>query len=201
MPMQIVIFAGGVSPADPGALPDGAFVIAADSGIDAALAAGVDVDLLVGDLDSASSWKAREIRRFSTDKDETDLELAVRAARERGATSILVIGGGGGRIDHFFANASLLATQDGMRVEWRTGTGVVYRVQGKLVLHGRLGEKLSLLAFGGWARGVHTEGLRWHLDGDDLSPGITRGVSNEFAEETATVRVTGGDLLVVMPER
>ncbi len=202
--MRIVIFAGGDEPTDIGELPDDPFVIAADSGLDVAKRRDIAVDLLIGDFDSVSEEAASEARqavRFPVDKDETDLELAVRRARSMGATSLLVIGGAGGRMDHFLANASLLASLDGCDVEWRTGSGIVFRVNGSLRLEGVAGETISLLAFGGAARGVRTTGLRWRLDGEDLLPGGTRGVSNAFARESALISLDEGNLMAVLPER
>lgn len=202
--MQIVIFAGGVPPDRIGQLPHGAYVIAADSGLEVAVERGVSVDLLIGDLDSvnpAAIESAARVLRFPTDKDATDLELAVAEARSMGAASLLVIGGGGGRVDHFMANASLLAAQTGLDVEWRTDSGTIYRVNGELHLQGAPGELISLLAFGGPARNVRTTGLRWTLNGDDLAPGETRGVSNRFAAGSASIELESGDMLVMLPER
>jgi thiamine pyrophosphokinase len=202
--MRIVIFAGGADPLDIGELPDDAFVIAADSGFDVAERAGVAVDLLIGDLDSVSGDavdRVPETLRFPVDKDETDLELAIGRARSMGATSLYVIGGAGGRMDHFLANASLLASLDGLDVEWRTGSGILLRVNGSLRLAGVPGETISLLAFGGPARGVRTTGLRWRLDGEDLLPGGTRGVSNAFVHESAFISLDEGNLMAVLPER
>lgn len=202
--MRIVIFAGGADPLDIGELPDDAFVIAADSGFDVAERAGVAVDLLIGDLDSVSGDavdRVPETLRFPVDKDETDLELAVGRARSMGATSLLVIGGAGGRTDHFLANASLLAALDGLDVEWRTGSGTLFRVNGSLHIKGIPGETVSLLAFGGPARGVRTTGLRWRLDDEDLLPGSTRGVSNALVHESALISLDEGNLMAVLPER
>ena len=64
---------------------DKGYVIAADSGMDHALALGVEVDLLVGDLDSVlpeSIPLAKRVERHPWDKDVTDLELALLAALE-----------------------------------------------------------------------------------------------------------------------
>jgi thiamine pyrophosphokinase len=200
--MEVVIFAGGDAPKHVGPLPEDAFVIAADAGYDVARRAGVSVDLLIGDLDSVSAVPDDVTTvRFPVDKDETDLDLAIRHSRSLGSTSILVIGGSGGRIDHFLANAALLAAQDGVGVEWRTGSGTAFRVNGVLSLDGSPGEIVSLLAFGGTARGVRTMGLRWRLDGEDLLPGSTRGVSNAFERASAVVSLDEGNLLVILPER
>ena len=202
--MQIVIFAGGAAPSDIGTMPDGAFVIAADSGFDIARRHAVAVDLLIGDLDSVSEdavHQAPQTLRFPVDKNETDLELAIDRARSMGVTSLLVIGGAGGRMDHFLANASLLASLDGVHVEWRTGSGTLLRVNGSVRVAGTPGETISLLAFGGPARGVRTTGLRWRLDNEHLLPGSTRGVSNAFIDDAALISLDEGNLMVVLPER
>jgi thiamine pyrophosphokinase len=202
--MQIVIFAGGAAPSDIGTMPDGAFVIAADSGFDIARRHAVAVDLLIGDLDSVSEdavHQAPQTLRFPVDKNKTDLELAIDRARSMGVTSLLVIGGAGGRMDHFLANASLLASLDGLDVEWRTGSGTLLRVNGSVRVAGTPGETISLLAFGGPARGVRTTGLRWRLDNEHLLPGSTRGVSNAFIDDAALISLDEGNLMVVLPER
>jgi thiamine pyrophosphokinase len=92
-------------------------VVAADGGARAALALGRPPDLVVGDLDSldpesraalAGAGCAFEI--VPREKDETDLELALKAAAGRGATTIDVLGAlGGARLDHALANVLALA--------------------------------------------------------------------------------------------
>ena len=188
-------------------LPVGAYVIAADSGLDLAAKLGIKVDVVIGDLDSASqaaldAAKRENIpfQRHPVDKNATDLTLALAHARERAVSSVIVIGGYGGRIDHFLANASLLAAQAGLDVEWRTGIGRVHRVDGTLRIHGTPGATVSLLSFGGPARGVRTSGLQWPLLHEDLHPGSTRGISNRFTGEWAEIAVAEGNLLVMIPD-
>lgn len=206
-----VVFAGGDPfPASSGVrLPHDAFVIAADSGVAHALAAGCPVDLVVGDLDSADPIaieKARaagaEIERHPVEKDQTDLELALRAARARGAARIVVIGGRGGRLDHFLANALTVAgpAAGDSEIEWITGAGLVTVVRSAATLTGQPGDLCSLLAVGGPASGVRTAGLRYPLDGAELLPGSTWGVSNEFTEPVARVSVETGTVLAVQPD-
>ena len=131
-----VVVAGGdpIAPADVDALPADALVIAADSGLDAATDNGIPVDLVVGDLDSASPQAIARARRAGVpisqhpiDKDATDLELALAAAVRSGAVEILVLGGFGGRLDHLLANTLLLAAPmlDGIAVVWRIGRTTV----------------------------------------------------------------------------
>lgn len=203
--MDVWIFAGGdgLSPEVVADLPEHAYVIAADSGLDLARRVGVSVDRLIGDLDSVSpaaleSFSPDAIDRYPTDKDATDLELAVRAARDLGADRIVVAGGHGGRLDHYLANAALLATQAGVDIEWRTDSSTLYRVNGTLRLDVPVGTTVSLLAIGGPADGITTEGLRWPLDNATLVPGSTRGVSNVAVAGQIAVRVQRGNLAAVV---
>ena len=87
-------------------------VIAADSGLDHAVAAGIDPHRLVGDLDSVSAagrmWAyAHEVHidEHPAIKDETDTELALAAAiADPQNTGVLLLGGldplVDGRLDH-----------------------------------------------------------------------------------------------------
>jgi thiamine pyrophosphokinase len=205
-----VVFAGGCPPA-PGALADiaaGTILIAADSGLGHARAAGLVVDVVVGDLDSvdpadldAAIADGSTVERHPADKDATDLELALHAARARGARRVVVVGAGGGRLDHFLANALLLASPDfaDLEIEARIGDATATVVRDSVEIDGRPGDLVTLLPLGGAARGIRTEGLRWALLDEDLNPGSSRGVSNELADPTARITLTDGVLLVVRP--
>jgi thiamine pyrophosphokinase len=202
---------GGLAPdaAEVGGLPKGAFVIAADSGLEHAAALGLHVDVLVGDLDSASAAAVRaaeragvRVERHPIDKEATDLELALDYALATGANRVTVVSGGGGaRLDHHLAELVLLASQRyaPLRLDARIGSARAVPVHaGKAVtLTGAAGAVLTLLALGGRASGITTSGLRWPLRGEALEPGSTRGVSNEIEAGPVRVELTGGTLLVV----
>jgi thiamine pyrophosphokinase len=206
-----LVFAGGDPVDDDVAtrLPDaGATVIAADSGVEHALALGRTVDLVIGDFDSADPAAIQaavaggaEVRGYPADKDQSDLELAIHAARAAGASRVIVVGGYGGRLDHFLANALLLASPSfvDLDIEALVGDARITVIHRESRLAGARGELCSLLAVGGPTRGVRTRGLRFPLNGEDLLPGSTRGVSNEFVEPVATVALEHGALLAVQP--
>ena len=212
MPSTVVLFTGGdrVSPSVAAHLPRDVFTIAADSGIEQAASLGYPVDLAVGDFDSvaadalaAVAAAGAVVERHPEAKDATDMELGLAAALERGAGHVVVVGGHGGRIDHFLANALLLASPaySTLTIEAFIGSGriVVARPGAAAHLDGRPGDLVSLLAVGGGASGVRTEGLVYALRGEPLTSGSTRGVSNVFAADIAAVDVGGGTVLVVQP--
>ena len=88
--MVAIIVVGGVAPSSAPPLPSNpVLTVAADGGLDVAVALAIEVDLVVGDLDSvdpAGLAEARErgveVRRFAAAKNHTDLELAIDAALE-----------------------------------------------------------------------------------------------------------------------
>jgi len=169
---------------------------------------GLRVDLAVGDFDSVSQAGLAAVRAAGgvlqahpPDKDTTDLELALDAALGLGARRVLVLGGGGGRLDHLLASALVLTrpAYAGLQVDAVLGGARVAVVRGRRALTGRAGDLVTLLPLGGVARGVRTEGLRYPLAGEDLEPGSTRGVSNLLLAATATVSLGAGVLLAVQP--
>lgn len=209
--MEALVFAGG-DPVDArwrDGLPVDAWIVAADSGLEHVHALGRRADLVVGDMDSVSPaaldravTEGARVEEHPIDKDATDLELALAAAKRAGATRVTVLSAGGGRLDHFLANFVLFTAP-----EWETfelhalvGDAHVIVVREHSELRGPVGSIVSLLAAAGPVTGIHTDGLRWPLAGDELAPGSTRGVSNEMTAPVATVTVTSGVLLAIQPD-
>lgn len=208
----IIVVTGGdpVDAAELGRIPEGALVIAADSGVELAQRLNLPIHLAIGDFDSVdpAALRAAEadgaaVERHPAAKDATDLELALDAAVARGATRVHVLGGNGGRLDHLLANALLLASPAyaGLEVIAHMGPARITVVRGEATLLGQPGDVVTLLAAHGVARGVTTHGLRYPLAGEDLHPGSTRGVSNELVASDAAVQLDDGVLLAVQPQR
>ncbi|MCE3286932.1 MAG: thiamine pyrophosphokinae [Gaiellaceae bacterium] len=212
MSEEIVVVVSGGEPPDPraaSAAPLGAPVVAADKGLEHALSLGLDVTLAVGDFDSASPEAVAvaesagvRVERHPQEKDATDLELALDAAAAMEPRRILVLAGEGGRLDHQLSALLLLASEryGGVQVDALVGRAWVHVVRGARALEGTSGALVSLLAIGGAATGVTTDGLVYPLRGETLAAGSSRGLSNVFAADTAHVSVEDGVLLAMRPE-
>ena len=203
---DVVVVASGPGPDV--AVPDGGTVVAADGGLDRAAALGLEVDILVGDLDSVSSATlaraesaGTRIVRHPVAKDATDLELALDEAVALGARRVLVIASAGGRLDHLTASLLLLGAERYAELELDAlvGDALVHVLRSARTLHGTPGELLTLLPLGGAAEGVTTSGLEYPLTGETLAPGSSRGVSNVFTSAEARVTLTRGILLAIRP--
>ena len=93
-------------------------VIAVDGGYAALARIGMRPDIAVGDFDSLGFTPDCPTRTFPVEKDASDMELALREARARGADEVLVYGGFSARLDHTLANLQMLlgAARQGLRV-------------------------------------------------------------------------------------
>ena len=61
-----------------------------------------------------------------------------------------------------------------------------------MTLSGEPGDRLSLIPLGGDAKGVKTQGLVYPLDGEVLTFGFARGVSNRLESGQAKITVGSG---------
>lgn len=207
--MKAVIVADGEhAPADAGLLDDAELIVAADGGAEWLDAQGIAPHVVVGDLDSADPAlidrlaAARvSIQRHPVDKDASDLELGVAAARKVGADDIVVLGALGGALDHLLANVLLLGSTAlaGRSIRLVHGSTSVRVLTGPAdaELNGGPGVRVSLLAVGPAAEGVTTRGLRWRLAAERLEPGSSRGLANVVETAPAGVSLATGRLLIV----
>lgn len=177
------------------------FIVAADSGLDSCAKAGVVPDLVVGDMDSLSDaallggFPPDRVLLFPRDKDETDTEIGLRILHERGWGQVTIAGGAGGRIDHLLGVAGLFE-REAPPVRWITSREDLLLVDGEAVFLGWAGSTVSVFPVGERAGQLHSEGLKWPLDGLEFKRGFC-GISNVAQTERVLIRVGFGKLLVV----
>lgn len=186
---------------------DADLVLAVDGGLSVCRSAGVRADIVVGDLDSACSddqeWARSSGSSFdvyAADKDDSDLDLALRVAAAD-ATELVVTACTGGRADHLlvvFGSVALRATVP-VTISEPDLTAWVLRagLTDSICLLGR-GATVSLIAIGGAAT-VSCTGMRWELDHARLEPLSSLGLSNRIAENAATIVVHRGSAVAVSP--
>jgi thiamine pyrophosphokinase len=184
----------------------GDILIAADGGTRHILALGLMPSVVIGDLDSLTDNDCRrldatgtEIRGVPRDKNETDFELALQYAVEAGCSEIIVVAALGNRLDQTLGNLALLTNPSLIGLDIRLEDGeqqaCFTRIQARV--KGHSGDIVSLIPWGRKVTGVVTDGLRWPLQGETLYPYKTRGISNELLDETASISLKSGLLLIV----
>lgn len=198
-----LLFIGGEGPSRRRLQPfleDVDLVVAADSGLDLASAAGVEPDLVVGDMDSLSDRSLLEaygdrVTVFPADKDETDTEIGLRFLRERGAGRVIVAGGGGGRLAHLLGLLALFERPCPPAV-WLTAREQVELIETRLALDGCMGQTISFFPVAGPVAIAGSSGLKWPLDGLEWKKGDA-GISNLAVADSVEVALAHGRLLMV----
>ena len=210
--MQALIFANGRTHDGPMArrvLAEAvhALTIAADGGLRVAHDYGVEVQTIIGDMDSADVEELETLREAGAEiltspveKDENDLELALLWACKQGASWIRVLGAMGGRLDQTLANVYLLALPElrGCDVRLISHAQEAWLLYpGEHVIQGAAGDTVSLIPFNGAVEGVQTERLYYPLVDETLAFGPARGISNVMHAHEAVVSFRSGLLLIV----
>ncbi|HZK61690.1 MAG TPA: thiamine diphosphokinase [Anaerovoracaceae bacterium] len=182
------------------------FLIAVDGGLKHLNSLKLFPDLLIGDLDSVDSKdliliekRKIEIKKYPVQKDESDLELAIRYSVSMGFSKIVIVGALGGRVDQTLANISLLTNP-----EWRErdlilfdGVIEIRLIHDELVIAGNQGNAISLIPMTEKVTGVRTEGLVYPLENEDLFQWKTRGISNVMTGKSASISIQGGLVICI----
>jgi thiamine pyrophosphokinase len=208
---EILLVAGGRKPQVSWLLDaaENRIVWAIDRGVNVCMEAGLLPALVLGDADSASPklWKAARARGseallVSREKDETDLQMALRTVSERfGQATTLVTGCWGGRFDHTWSNvlSVLGAVRRGLSgavlVDHRELLAFINGGQSLTLLHEKVPTAVSLLALSERCRGVSIKGVHWPLEKTVLEKDSPYAISNRPEEGKPTqVKLDDGEM-------
>lgn len=203
-----IVFTGGLGPKreEVEAYLDIAHVIvAADSGLLLAEEMGVEPEIILGDMDSLPDrsmlerHKHAEIRVYPMEKDDTDTEIALKCLRSLGCTESILIGGGGGRLDHLLGIVSLFYRPDPPR-RWFTHREEVIYISDALEIRGLKNRVVTFMPVSREECRMKTEGLKWPLDSLCWKPGDI-GISNIILTEEAKVTMLQGKLIMIVPKK
>ncbi len=185
--------------------------VAADSGLDTAIAAGIVPDYAVGDMDSLtdrsllSRLREGRVITMPRDKDATDTELALGLLRDKGCAETVLIGGSGGRLDHILALRALfdgvnapsvwvgeesLAVTLGARFPFR-------RIELSAIPED---EPISVFAVGAGPHALRGTGLRWPVDDLRWDSGAY-SLSNRRDGTPCEIEAKAGSFIVILDSR
>lgn len=212
---KCIIFTGGESIYTAGFEKEyfeNSYIIVADSGC-AQLEALASKDIalspnvLLGDMDSYEKVAAvehypdAEVLSFPPEKDYTDTQLAVEVASGRGFSDIEIIGGTGGRADHFLANLALLRryAEKGVHLVICDGKNrISYFRGGKVELSKSDNYKyFSLLPDGTELLGVSIIGAKYELCTAFVDRDLPITVSNEITADKCSIEINAGHCFIM----
>jgi thiamine pyrophosphokinase len=183
-------------------LASAASVVACDGALDRALALGLHVDVVVGDMDSVDEaalqahlaaggeiWSMRG-------QENNDLAKALEKAAAHKASRCVVAGATGGDLHHTWANL-LECSRAPMEVVCLGPEHVHRFLQAGNPSSIEVGQKRVFSVFTpSEARGVSLRGATWELDGAVLQAG-SQGVHNQATKDVIEVSFESGKLLIL----
>ncbi|WP_433749625.1 thiamine diphosphokinase [Falsibacillus pallidus] len=208
----IFVLAGGPK----GLIPDlnsikGGVWVGVDHGVYRLLESGITPAAAFGDFDSVSeeewqlitSSELNEMHTFKPEKDESDMELALGWAIGQEPSKLSIYGATGGRIDHFMANAMILASETFLHY---TGTIEIVDRQNIITVHPpgtysieKLQDKkyISYIPLSAEVKDLTLQGFKYPLENKKICMGSSLCISNELEENTGTFSFSEGILMMV----
>lgn len=207
--MHVIIVANGsmdYSSYSRDIMSDVCCVIAADGGANHCIELGIQPNILIGDMDSVQPEVKKAFKTFNVGfvvhpekKNATDLELALDLAKEKGASSITLLGVLGGRWDMTISTLLLMGMEKyknlAITILHDSGTISLLREGVHNRVAGEIGETISLLPLKGDVEGVTLKGFEYPLRDETLPFGSSKGLSNILIEKEAQVDIKAGMLL------
>lgn len=173
------------------------FVVAADSGLDFALAAGLEPALVIGDFDSVNADGLKnlnfaEIIKLPRVKDDTDTLAAMRELSQRGVREVDMFCAFGARLDHQLANLQVAAwaSQQGIKTQLK-GFKKLIAIQTKGRNHYPYSNSyFSILSLCDLSK-LTIKGAKYEAEDLEISNLYPIGISNEWLDSKA-----GGEIMV-----
>jgi len=179
------------------------FIIAADSGLETLVSYGIEPDIALGDFDSLIDHSLLDqispdkIIKYKCDKDFTDTELALDYLSKRDFKKKIIIGGGGGRLDHQIALYSLFSREIAPAL-WITPKEKIFLIEGHFSINIKKNTIISLFPVGRNLCQMTSSGLKWELDGLEWYIGGS-GISNIALDDTIIINMISGRLIMIIP--
>ncbi len=185
--------------------------LAADRGLEFCSEENIRPTYILGDFDSLREGvldryreeKSVPIREFNPIKDNTDMDLALQQAIILGSSEIYILGGTGGRLDHFFSTVQNLKKAwlkhiPAYLVDSRNLITLPCEKEFTIGREKQHGTYVSFMPLEERVTGLTLEGFKYPLDQYTLtntSGGL--GVSNEIIEAQGHVKYEDGILLMI----
>ena len=179
-------------------------IIAVDGGLHHCHAMGITPDLIIGDMDSVSpellaSYSHVPTRKFPTDKNETDLELAILSVFTPEIEKITLFAALGNRTDHALTTLHLIRRFP-LKVFIESESELIFAFNKELSLSTSPGQTISFIPLGETVHGVNSSGLKWELVDANFDK-YYLSLSNICLHDEITVTVREGDLICIVQKQ
>ncbi|RSK26984.1 thiamine diphosphokinase [Bacillus sp. HMF5848] len=183
-------------------------IVGVDRGVLRLLLAGYTPNEAFGDFDSITDEERAYIDKkldhmnvFPSEKDETDLDLALSWCVKQKPNAIYVYGATGGRIDHLFGNTMLLlkGIEAGVHIEMidKQNRLSLYK-PGKYNITADTSFKyISFIPFSETVKSLTLVGFKYLLQQKTIHFGSTLCISNQLNKDCGTFSFASGILMMI----
>lgn len=184
-------------------------IIAVDKGLEALNKLHILPNHIVGDLDSVEesileSYKSNPtitIHEYIPEKDYTDTDIALKLAISLSSSHITILGALGKRMDHTLANIHILmiALESNIPCELLDSNNRIYLINKTHTVKklNAYGKYISLIPLTSKVEGLTLTGFKYPLNNYSLTIGKSLGISNELINDSATICLKNGILIVI----
>ncbi|MDD3807925.1 MAG: thiamine diphosphokinase [Candidatus Marinimicrobia bacterium] len=177
----------------------GYFHLCTDGAYDTLKKENITPHAIIGDMDSILTKPNDCQLIFIPDQEQNDFEKALQWLIHENYSDVHISGFPGGRLDHELVNFTLLYYYSRqIEIYAYEGNQLAHIVKaGNYTFKGQKGDIISLIALTA-AENVSLQGAQYRLESVTLMPG-SRGLSNQFLEETVSLTFSKGKIIVVVP--
>ncbi len=181
------------------------YVICADGGLEKAEKLDLTPNIIIGDLDSVNKLVLKkyldmniEIIKYPSEKNCTDMELAIEHAVEKGFKNIILIGATGSRLDHTIANIMLIEKyyKKGIHIHVIDNNNLIQIVTNSIEIINKKDYFVSIVPITDSIEVVSLIGFKYPLINVKVKRGSTLCVSNQIINEKGTIILGKGVGLV-----
>lgn len=184
-------------------------IIAVDKGLEALNKLDILPNHIVGDLDSveesilesSKSNPTITIHEYIPEKDYTDTDIALKLAISLSSSHITILGALGKRMDHTLANIHILmiALEANIPCELLDSNNRIYLINKAHTVKklNAYGKYISLIPLTSKVEGLTLTGFKYPLNNYSLTIGKSLGISNELINDSATICLKNGILIVI----
>jgi len=176
-------------------------IYCADGGANHAYNLGTIPKLILGDLDSISvevrsHYKNLEVKfeKFPVSKDFTDGELILKKVTTK-YNNVLVLGGLGGRTDHFLTNLNLLEKYQ--NITYEDENEIIFWVKKDMKIQNKKGKTISFIPLTPIDK-LTLEGFTYTLDRVDVLRSSSLCMSNIIEQESVRIKYDNGSVIGII---
>jgi len=179
-------------------------IIAADGGANFLYTQKITPDVIIGDLDSIknsvlSHFDNANIFKYSSEKDESDTELAIRYCHENNYEDITIINATGADLSHSLSNIFVIEKYlNDSKFHLYNRNCIVHYVSKEIKINSNIDNKISLVPLSDSVFVTETSGLKYALNNENIYRAGSRGISNKAEDNEIFVKIKNGILLLIV---